>query len=861
MRFCSSRLAPLNLVAVLMLPAMMSLPLSQLNAQASNSSAQSGSGVVTGTVQDPRGSVMLGAAVVVKNEATGATRQTKSDLQGRFNVSGLATGKYTIEVSATGFDISKKTEVMVGAGQAQDVTISLSLGNVAQQVTVEAASSGSVAAQLAPMDGVLEARSATTEISAAFIQNFASPVADSSELLQMAPGTFSVNSNGVGLGDSKTYFRGFQDGLYDITFDGIPYEDTNSPTHHSWAFFPSPWIGGVDFDRSPGGASTVGPTPFGGSINLLSRDLPADQNIRGGVSYGSFNTMLVDVEYESGNFGGARKKSTLFVDVHHLTSDGFQTFNYQQRDAGSVKYQYKFSDKSVLTGFAGVIQLTANTPNVKGPTRAAIVQNGYNFLLNNDPTSPLYVGYNSYHVPTDFEYVGFKTVLGHGWLLDTKPYTYSYYNAQFYANYPLKNKSGLIDSTCAPSTSGVVNLCGVDKLNSYRKYGEITTLSQVSRFGVFRTGLWYEWATTNRFQIPSDPRTRVDDTLPNFHEQFWTNSYQPYGEYEFHVTRKLTVTGGFKYAHYTQDLKQYADNGKTVGNLGGKAFTTNTAGYNSYLPSVDANYRLATNWSVYGQFATGSVIPPSSVFDYTQTPTTANPNPSISVLPKPTGAKTYQGGSVLKLKRLTLNVDGYYTHFQNTFISSPDPNLASATQFQSGGDSVSKGFEGEANVYFAKGLSLYVNGTAGTAKYVSQTINGVINPNYNVWVASAPANTQALGLTYQQKYFDFGMFNKRVGPMWNDATGAAGDTRSQIIPIDPFNITNMFFNYTIRNGGHFDQTKLRLSFNNLFNTQGISSLTQAAKANVYTPGPTDTLGLLPGRSVTMTVTFGYAPKR
>jgi iron complex outermembrane receptor protein len=38
----------------------------------------------------------------------------------------------------------------------------------------------------------------------------------------------------------------------------------------------------------------------------------------------------------------------------------------------------------------------------------------------------------------------------------------------------------------------------VDKLNSYRKYGENFVVSEVSKYGIFRTGLWYEWATTNR---------------------------------------------------------------------------------------------------------------------------------------------------------------------------------------------------------------------------------------------------------------------------------------------------------------------------------------------------------------------------
>src|SRR5215467_14560873 len=48
-------------------------------------------------------------------------------------------------------------------------------------------------------------------------------------------------------------------------------EATNTPTHHSWAFIPGQWSGGANFDRSPGSAATIGPTNFGGSINLLTR--------------------------------------------------------------------------------------------------------------------------------------------------------------------------------------------------------------------------------------------------------------------------------------------------------------------------------------------------------------------------------------------------------------------------------------------------------------------------------------------------------------------------------------------------------------------------------------------------------------
>lgn len=819
------------------------------------------SGAVAGGVADAKGTAVPHSTVVFRNESTNAITKVAGDDMGHFSSPVLPAGSYTVEASAPGFALATKKGVAVASDQPTLLTFTLNIGSVADQITVEASNSNSVAAQYAPMDGLLDARSARTEVNTAFIQNFSSPVADYTEVMQMAPGVYSINSNGVGLGDAKMFFRGFSDGLYDITFDGIPWNDTNTPSHHSWAFFPSQWLGGVDFDRSPGTASTVGPTPFGGSVNLLSKDMLDVRNIRGGVSYGSFNTLLYDGSFDTGNFGGEKKRNNLMLDVHRLTSDGFQTLNNQERDAGSLKYQYKFSDTKVLTGFAGVIRLTANTPNIKGPTTAQVAQFGYNYLLQNtDPTQQNYQAYNTYWVPTDFEYVGYKQQLGHGWYLDTKPYTYSYYNAQYYATQP-KGGAAINAVNCNPAKGP--RPCAVDKLNSYRKYGEITSLSKVSKYGTFRTGMWYEWAATNRYQIPSDPLTRKDDVLPNFHEQFWTNSYQPYAEFEYHATRALTVTAGFKWAHYNQDLKQFADNGKTVGSLSGAPFTTHSAGYNSYLPSVDANYRIKQNWSVYGQYSTGSVIPPSSVFDVT--------GAVVSTLPKPTSANSYQSGTVVKLRRATLNGDFYYINFQNVYTSSPDPNNPNAASYSQAGNTAAKGFEGEGNLYLYKGLSLYANGTAGTTKYVSQTVGGVVNPNYDRWVASTPGNTEGIGLTYQQKYLDFGIFNKRIGSMWNDGTSGSslvvggtnfkGITLNQYAPINPFNLTNLFFNVTMRKGSFFDQSKLRLSFNNLFDQRGTTSLTPAIAANTYTPNSGDTQGLLAGRSVTVSFVIGLSPRR
>ena len=296
-----------------------------------------------------------------------------------------------------------------------------------------------------------------------------------------------------------------------------------------------------------------------------------------------------------------------------------------------------------------------------------------------------------------------------------------------------------------------------------------------------------------------------------------------------------------KVAEYGMDLNQYADNGKTVGNLGGAARTFHSAEYRSYMPSVDLRYKVKTNWTLYGQFATGSNIPPSNVFDST--------GAQVAVLPKPSAVKTYQAGSVVKFNRWTLDVDAYYSHFQNPYSSFIDATTGESYFYQTG-PSNTKGIEAESNILIGHGFSVYLNGTLGSAKYQE----GAHYANGGLWIANTPKDTEAIGLTYQVKNWDLGMFNKRVGTMYND-----NGSINQAIAIDPFNVTNLFINYTFKGDSSLRGTKIRFAINNLFDQHSIVGVVPFSKnSNAASPG--DILTLLPARSVSLTMTFGYAPK-
>jgi iron complex outermembrane receptor protein len=819
---------------------------------------------VGGTVLDPDGKPVADVAVTVKNEASGAVGNATSGPDGHFSAAVQTAGAYTVDATAPGFGEFHVTGVQVSGSGAVEVPVTLVVASMAQTVTVE----GFVplAIQTAPEGNTLDATSAKTEISGSFIRNFETPIADYGEVVNYSPGTFTLSPNGAGLGQGKIFFRGLADGLYNVTFDGIPFTDTNSVSHHTWANFPGQWIGSTDFDRSPGQASTVGQSTFGGSINLLSQDLQASPDIRASVSYGSWDTRLLRLNIDSGLFGPGNRNS-LIIDVHQLDSSGYQTFNYQKRDAGSLKYQYRVSPRTSITLFTGIVDIWNNTPTNTSPTRAQVQQYGNNFLLSNQITTgtpptlnAYFFGFNFYHVQTDFEYIGFNSDLGGGWKFDNKAYTYRYWNAEPFANSPVSL------SSAAPSS--------VDKVNGYRQAGDIATVSHDDQWGIFTAGMWYNWAYTDRFQQPMNTLTQQLTPLPNFHEHFITQSFQPFIQYTWKATQKLAITLGMKANWEGLVLNQYQDSA-TVGCLGGTAakdpvtgapicmggaaFVTHAVSWNNWLPNGTAHYQATRNTAFYGQFAEGSEAPPTSIFDVT--------GGNVTTPALPTLARTYQIGSVIKYNRWTLDTDAYYIHYQNGYQSYTDITTGEPVNTLTG-PSNTKGLEAESNIVVGHGFNLYLNGSMGSAKYAE----GPNYPNGGLWVQDAPDNVETAGLFYQHKNWDVGILHKRVGRMYNDnktLTYTIDGNKipfpvDQAIAIDPFDLTNFNFNYTFKGESLFRGSKIGLSVNNLFNNQNIVGISAATKPTItapFVPNAGDLINTLPGRSVMVTLTAGFAPKR
>ncbi len=76
---------------------------------------------------------------------------------GKFDITGIPAGSYTVEISAPGFSTIQHS-VSVAAGSNTSLPIALSVASVSEEVTVEAEGDTSIAAQLAPVKSAARRR-------------------------------------------------------------------------------------------------------------------------------------------------------------------------------------------------------------------------------------------------------------------------------------------------------------------------------------------------------------------------------------------------------------------------------------------------------------------------------------------------------------------------------------------------------------------------------------------------------------------------------------------------------------------------------------------------------------------------------
>jgi len=91
---------------------------------------------IRGSIKDPQGAVVAGAAVTLTNPETNFTRSTTSNDSGQFEFGGLQPGIYQVEVEAKGFKKSVLTQVAALVSKPTDLEVAMEIGNVTETISV-----------------------------------------------------------------------------------------------------------------------------------------------------------------------------------------------------------------------------------------------------------------------------------------------------------------------------------------------------------------------------------------------------------------------------------------------------------------------------------------------------------------------------------------------------------------------------------------------------------------------------------------------------------------------------------------------------------------------------------------------------
>lgn len=166
-------------------------------------------GSLSGTVIDPKGAVVAGATVTVKNTATNQEFATQTNNDGAFKIPTLTSGLYTATITAAGFKQAAVTDIKIDVGKTSSINIELEIGSANETVTVVGGGE------------LLQTQTATigTTLTGRQITDLPTASRDALDLVLAMPGTTTPGR------PRTSSINGLPKGSLNITLDGVNVQD------------------------------------------------------------------------------------------------------------------------------------------------------------------------------------------------------------------------------------------------------------------------------------------------------------------------------------------------------------------------------------------------------------------------------------------------------------------------------------------------------------------------------------------------------------------------------------------------------------------------------------------------------------
>ena len=100
--------------------------------------AQTGQGILTGSVTDSSGAIVTGVSVIVRNQNTGFVYNAVTTQDGIYRVPYLNVGSYEVTYEAPGFKKLARKDIPIRSTETLRLDVALEVGNVVESVEVSA---------------------------------------------------------------------------------------------------------------------------------------------------------------------------------------------------------------------------------------------------------------------------------------------------------------------------------------------------------------------------------------------------------------------------------------------------------------------------------------------------------------------------------------------------------------------------------------------------------------------------------------------------------------------------------------------------------------------------------------------------
>ncbi|QDH25843.1 TonB-dependent receptor [Neokomagataea tanensis] len=694
------------------------------------------------------------------------------------------------------------------------------------------------AARIAPASVPLNITQPTSIIQSGFLRNNIVPLASVDDIIRFQPSVFSQNPNGPGMGKAETMsLRGFQDGQYNMTYDGIPFGNASDLHHTTSSLFIAHFLDQAEIDRGPGTASTIGNATFGGTIGFRSRDPSKKAGVTLYGTYGSFATRAGGLMLESGK----TRLGRAVLDMQHEDTDGYLTGSGERRSNILFKDVAELAPETVLT-----VQMTYNREwqnTTQGATLADYKSFGNNYGLCNDPARQCYAGYQPSTYAADFDYIGLKTRLASWLIFENQLYTNGFEHSYTESTDPSQRSLSANGVTLYNAAGKKVATYPNDIPGKYadaamRAYGDTMRFKAHTDYGDVLLGVWADVQKDRRYTYAVNlsknwtPVIGKTGSAYSYDISDTSTSLQPYLELDLHPWHGATIKPGIKYTSFQRDYNAAI-------NKGTKVPLDTTQSYHSWQPSIAINQLITKKWSAYAQVARGFLAPPMAVF---QVSSVGNISPETTL--------NYQVGSVYHGRNWMLSLDGYYIDFDN-YIAQAQINvpgqIGTMSTYVNSSGAVYKGIEAEGQYALGWGFSLYGNYSVNDATYKKTRVH----------VASSPAFLASAGLLFEDPcgaYFS--LMGKFVGPSWglDSVTSSSGATVfANQYRISSNATADLALGWRIHNiGGYLRDVTPSLKISNLFDNHAVSAF-----AGNQSVGNAPLYWRLAGRSIFFNLTATY----